>query len=203
MQASERGTDGQTGEARLGDGRVDDPLLAEAVEETLGDLVTAAVSSVLAMGHSPGPRQPAIAAPTAAEWFCRNIPSTVASIAALWAQLGWAVWQPGGTYAPLYCATSSPRTKTLSLRSISSAMASLSASRTVISFWPEAYPLRAIDGVMAAARNAGRKAGRDAASRRAAGRVILEAAIVCDALGVLESEGGGREAGWKGPVLLL
>jgi hypothetical protein len=71
-------------------------------------------------------------------------------------------------------------------------MASFSASRTVISFWPEAYPLRAIDGVMAAARNAGRKAGRDAASRRAAGRVILEAAIVCDALGVLESEGGGR-----------
>ena len=47
VQASERGTDGQTGETRLGDGRVDDPLLAEAVEETLGDLVTAAlVSSV-------------------------------------------------------------------------------------------------------------------------------------------------------------
>lgn len=48
VQASERGTDGQTGETRLGDGGVDDPLLAEAVEETLGDLVTAAlVSSVL------------------------------------------------------------------------------------------------------------------------------------------------------------
>lgn len=85
-----------------------------------------------------------------------------------------------GTYAPLYCATSSPRTKTLSFRSISSAMASLSASRTVISFWPDAYPLLAIDGVAAAARKAGRKAGagRVDAIRREAGRRSLEAAIV-------------------------
>ena len=45
VQASEGGTDGQTGEARLCDGRVDDPLLAEAVEEALGDLVTAAPSA--------------------------------------------------------------------------------------------------------------------------------------------------------------
>lgn len=49
VQASEGGTDGQTGEARLGDGRVDDPLLAEAVEETLGDLVTAAPSAPSAL----------------------------------------------------------------------------------------------------------------------------------------------------------
>jgi hypothetical protein len=48
VQTSERGTDGQTGETRLGDGRVNDPLLAEAVEEALGDLVTTAVSTVLA-----------------------------------------------------------------------------------------------------------------------------------------------------------
>ena len=47
VETSEGGTDSETGETRLGDGRVDDPLLAEAVEETLGDLVTAAlVSSV-------------------------------------------------------------------------------------------------------------------------------------------------------------
>lgn len=44
VQTRKRGTDGQTGEARLGDGRVNDPLLAEAVEEALGDLVTAAPS---------------------------------------------------------------------------------------------------------------------------------------------------------------
>ena len=40
---------------------------------------------------------------------------------------------------------------------------------------------------MAAARKAGRKAGRDADSRRVAGRVILEAAIVYVKLS------GGRE----------
>ena len=45
VQTSERGTDGQTGETRLGNGRVNDPLLAEAVEEALGDLVTAAPSA--------------------------------------------------------------------------------------------------------------------------------------------------------------
>ena len=46
---------------------------------------------------------------------------------------------------------------------------------------------------MAAARNAGRKAGRDAASRRAAGRVILEAAIVCVALGGWRVEAEGKQ----------
>ena len=45
VQTGERGTDGQTGETRLGNGRVNDPLLAEAVEEALGDLVTAAPSA--------------------------------------------------------------------------------------------------------------------------------------------------------------
>ena len=86
------------------------------------------------------------------------------------------------TYAPLYCATSSPSTKTLSFASISSAMASFSASRTVISLAPpsEAYLLATRDGVIAAGRNAGRKAGaaeREADSRREAGRRSLEAAI--------------------------
>ena len=58
-------------------------------------------------------------------------------------------------------------------------MASLSASRTVISFWPEAYALLAIDGVRAAARKAGRKAGagREAVRRREAGRRSLEATM--------------------------
>jgi hypothetical protein len=40
VETSERSTDSETGETRLGDGRVDDPLLAKAVEETLGDLVS-------------------------------------------------------------------------------------------------------------------------------------------------------------------
>jgi hypothetical protein len=70
-------------------------------------------------------------------------------------------------------------------------MASFSASRTVISFCPDAYPLLAtIDGVIAAARKAGRKPGREADdSRREAGRRSLEAAIVVE-----EGDGGGR--GW-------
>lgn len=39
VEAGEGGTDGETGETRLGDGRVDNSLLAEAVEQALGDLV--------------------------------------------------------------------------------------------------------------------------------------------------------------------
>lgn len=40
VKTGEGGADGQTGETRLGDGTVDDSLLAEAVEQTLGDLVS-------------------------------------------------------------------------------------------------------------------------------------------------------------------
>lgn len=47
VQASERSTDGQTSETRLGNGRVDDPLLTKAVEQALGDLVTAGSVSVM------------------------------------------------------------------------------------------------------------------------------------------------------------
>lgn len=43
MQTAQGGTDGQTGEAGLGDGCVDDTLLAEAVQEVLGDLVCAII----------------------------------------------------------------------------------------------------------------------------------------------------------------
>jgi hypothetical protein len=39
VEAGEGSTDGETGETRLGDGRVDNSLLAEAVEQALGDLV--------------------------------------------------------------------------------------------------------------------------------------------------------------------
>jgi hypothetical protein len=49
VQASERSTNRQTGEARLGDGAVNDPLLAEAVEEALGDLVSVGAVSTLLM----------------------------------------------------------------------------------------------------------------------------------------------------------
>jgi len=80
-------------------------------------------------------------------------------------------------------------------------MASLSASRTVISFWPEAYPLLAIDGVRAAARKAGRKvgAGREADSRREAGRASLAAAIVGEIPGyqrIKSVRGGGESERW-------
>jgi len=93
------------------------------------------------------------------------------------------------TYAPLYCATSSPSTKTLSFASISSAMASFSASRTVISFVApsDAYLLPTIEGVTGATRKAGRKAGaagREADSSREAGRKSFEAAIGSADVGV-------------------
>ena len=39
MEASEGGANGEPAEAGLGDGAVDDTLLAEAVEETFGDFV--------------------------------------------------------------------------------------------------------------------------------------------------------------------
>lgn len=45
METSERSTDGETGETRFCDGGVDDPLLAEAVEQALGDLVAVEVVS--------------------------------------------------------------------------------------------------------------------------------------------------------------
>lgn len=81
------------------------------------------------------------------------------------------------TYAPLYCATSSPRINTFSFCSISSAIASFSASRTVISLTPDAYPRRANVGRAAVLRNALRGAGRAAAAMRQAGLNSLEAAI--------------------------
>src|SRR5436305_846652 len=89
------------------------------------------------------------------------------------------------TYAPLYCATSSPNTNTLSFCSISSAMASFNASLTVISLVPlgVAYPLHlTIDGTEAVARSEGRRAGAGlgADNSRAAGRRSLEADIAAN-----------------------
>jgi hypothetical protein len=68
------------------------------------------------------------------------------------------------THAPLYCATSSPSTKTLSFPSSSSANASFSASLTVYSLKPlcEAYVLL-VKGIDVKAR--GRADGRAAAVR--------------------------------------
>jgi hypothetical protein len=43
MQTAKGSTDSQTGKAGLCDGGVDDPLLAEPVEQALGDLVCAVV----------------------------------------------------------------------------------------------------------------------------------------------------------------
>jgi len=39
VEASESGTDGQTAETRLSDGRVNNTLVTEAVKQTFGDLV--------------------------------------------------------------------------------------------------------------------------------------------------------------------
>lgn len=44
MQASQSSTNGETSEAGLGDRAVDDPLLTEAVQKALGDLVAVALS---------------------------------------------------------------------------------------------------------------------------------------------------------------
>lgn len=85
----------------------------------------------------------------------------------------------GWPYAPLYCATSSPRINTFSLLSNSSARASFKASRTVISLVSVAYVRRTpIQGAQADCLNAGRIGDetRDCSSR-AAGRRNRGAAI--------------------------
>jgi hypothetical protein len=46
VEASEGGTDGQTAETGLGDGRVDDTLVTETVEQAFGDLVAVEESPV-------------------------------------------------------------------------------------------------------------------------------------------------------------
>jgi hypothetical protein len=43
VQPAERGADGETAETHLGDGCVDNPLVAKAVQQALGDLVCAVV----------------------------------------------------------------------------------------------------------------------------------------------------------------
>ena len=89
----------------------------------------------------------------------------------------------GVAYAPLYCATSSPKMKVLWLLSSSSASASFSASRTVTSLVPVsvAYPRkRRIEGAHAVWEKAGRRGAeeRREESRRAAGRKSRGAAMV-------------------------
>ena len=85
-------------------------------------------------------------------------------------------------YAPLYCATSSPRINVFGLLSSSSARASFNASRTVTSLVPlsVAYPrARRIEGAQADFWKVERKGvaeSRDE-SRRAAGRKCRGAAI--------------------------
>lgn len=78
------------------------------------------------------------------------------------------------THAPLYCATSSPRTKVFWLSSNSSAKASFKASRTVTCLVPfsVAYPRRRIEGAQAVWRRFERRAveARREENRRAVGR---------------------------------
>lgn len=47
VKTSEGSSNGKTGETRLGDGTVNDSLLAESVQETLGDLVSMRGKSTL------------------------------------------------------------------------------------------------------------------------------------------------------------
>jgi hypothetical protein len=56
VQSSERRTNGQTGETRLGNGTVDDPLLAEAIKQALGHLVPA---DRISLGPTLCPASPA------------------------------------------------------------------------------------------------------------------------------------------------
>lgn len=87
------------------------------------------------------------------------------------------------TYAPLYWATSSPNTKTLSLDSNSSASASLRASRTATSLTPlgVAYRLRpkyAGNKAVGCVKDfVGASKGRGAESNREAGRTRREATM--------------------------
>jgi hypothetical protein len=168
VKSSKSSSDSKTGETRFGDRAVNNPLLAEAIEQALRDLVSAdRISSVFAGAKTASPR------PGTSLYNISQTDPTCINKAPIGEQKA--------TYAPLYCATSSPSTKTLSFCSISSAIASFSASRTVISLVPLAYPLLlAIDGKTAVARNAGRRAGvgRDADSTRDAGRKNLEAIAV-------------------------
>lgn len=90
-------------------------------------------------------------------------------------------------YAPLYCATSSPRRNTFGLLSISSDMASFKASRTVTSLveLSVAYVRRRrIEGLQADRWNAGCRDAEEirGESRRAAGRKSRGAAILGDGL---------------------
>jgi hypothetical protein len=189
VQSGQRSTNGETSEAGLGDGTVNHPLLAEAVEQALCDLVTVMSSAKIHRG--------ATAPIELGHPNLRPLNHPLYSSRCPGAQLS--VWI--ATYAPLYCATSSPSTKTLSFCSISSAIASLSASRTVISLLPpdDAYPLLpTIDGIAAVARNAGRNAGRAADRARVAGRRSLEAAIA-DAMWGIEVEEKGA-VGERWPV---
>ena len=90
----------------------------------------------------------------------------------------------GDTHAPLYCATSSPRTKTLLFDSSSSARASLRASLTATSFTPlgVAYVLLfECVGIEATGRSEEREIierGRVQELKREAGRRIRDATIV-------------------------
>jgi hypothetical protein len=86
------------------------------------------------------------------------------------------------THAPLYCATSSPRTNTFSLLSNSSANASFKASRTVYSFPAGVAYVRILGsvGTEAAGRKDERTEGESGrfVRTREAGRKSLEATIM-------------------------
>ena len=87
------------------------------------------------------------------------------------------------TYAPLYCATSSPSTNTFSFDSSSSARASFSASLTATSFTPlgVAYLLlftaRGNEAVGCKTDRVGAVKGRECARRREAGWIRREATM--------------------------
>jgi hypothetical protein len=124
VKAGKGSADGEAAEARLGDRAVYDSLLAKAIEQALCDFVSvdAGMSALSSCAH-----------------VCYAFPNELVGRRGLSLSpklLNDALGRVVCTYAPLYCATSSPSTKTLSFCSISSAMASFKASRTVISLAP-------------------------------------------------------------------
>ncbi len=109
------------------------------------------------------------------------------------------------TYAPLYCATSSPSTNTLSFDSSSSASASLSASRTATSLTPlgEAYLLLGIidaRGVLglSSCRLGAVKGLRDE-SKRAVGRSSRAATMLGKPL---RNTGGDGDGWWDNRLVM-
>lgn len=159
VQASQSSTDSQTTETSLCDGGINHPLRAKSIQQTSCHLVPAGKRAALVVSHFDEDE-------------------------AFFSLHGKEKVRIGKPYAPLYCATSSPRIKVFGLLSNSSARASFKASRTLTSLTPpsDAYPrARTNDGAqdLPKAERRGVEARREESSR-VAGRKSRGAAMAGD-----------------------